>query len=64
MVQIMPGLHLIQSIMDMHQVSEHPDSTISKILTIIKWQITTLNRKLLEKRRVQNYKAGGGEVYE
>ena len=39
----------------MRQVCEHPDSTISKVLTVIKWRmITTLNRKLLEKQRVQN----------
>jgi len=38
----------------MHQVCEYPDSTISKVLTILKWQmITTLNRKLLEKESVQ-----------
>ena len=55
MVQIIPGLHRIQSIMDMRQVREHPDSTISKVLTVIKWRtITMLNRKLLEKQRVQN----------
>ena len=39
----------------MRQVCEHPDSTISKVLTVIKWRmIMTLNRKLLEKQRVQN----------
>ena len=32
------------------QIREYPDSTISKILTVLKWQmIMTLNRKLLEK---------------
>ena len=47
MVQIMPGLHCI---MNMRQVHEYPDSTISKVL---KWRmITMLNRKLLEKQRV------------
>ena len=41
--------------MDVRQVCKHPDSTISNVLTVIKWQmITTLNRKLLEKQRVQN----------
>ena len=51
-VQIMPGLHRI---IDMRQVREYPDSTISKVLTELKWQmIMTLNRKLLEKQRVQN----------
>jgi len=41
--------------MDMRQVHEDPDSTISKILTILKWQmITTFNRKLLERQRVKN----------
>ena len=36
-------------------VREYPDSTISKVLTVLKWRmITTLNRKLLEKQRVQN----------
>ena len=57
MVQIMPGLvlHRIRSIMDTHQVREYPDSTISEILIVLKWRmITTLNRKLLEKHRVQN----------
>ena len=49
MVQIMPGLHCIT---DTHQV---PDSTISKVLTILKWQVITMfNRKLLEKMRVEN----------
>ena len=52
MVQIMPGLHRV---IDMRQIREYPDSTISKVLTILKWRmITTLNRKLLEKQRVQN----------
>ena len=38
--------------MEMRQVHEHPDSTIS---TALKWRmITTLNRKLVEKQRVQN----------
>ena len=41
--------------MDMRQVHEDPDSTISKILTILKWRmITTFNRKLLERQRVKN----------
>ena len=49
MAQIMPGLHRI---MDICQVRKYWDSTISKVL---KWQmITTLNRKQLEKQRVQN----------
>ena len=49
MVQIMPGLHRI---MDIRQVRKYSDSTISKVL---KWEmITTLNRKQLEKQRVQN----------
>ena len=50
----MPGLHCIT---DSHtcQVREYPDSTISKVLTILKWwMITTFNRKLLEKQRVEN----------
>ena len=52
-VQIMPRLH---HIMDTCQVGEFPDSTISKVLTVLKWQmITTFNRKLLEKQRVQNH---------
>ncbi len=47
---LMPGLHRI---IDMHQVREYPDSTISKVLTELKWQmIMTLNRKPLEKQRV------------
>ena len=42
--------------MDMHQVCEYPDSTISKVLTILKrWIIMTLNRKLMEKQRVYNH---------
>jgi len=49
--QIMPRLHRIQSIMDVCQVREYPDSTISKVLTVLKWWIITkLNRKLLEKQ--------------
>ena len=44
----MPGLQ----IMDTHQVREYQDSTV---LTVLIWQmITTLNRKLLGKQRVQN----------
>ena len=34
----------------MSQVREYPDSTISKVLTVLKWWM----RKLLEKQRVQN----------
>ena len=42
--------------MDMCQVREHPDSTISKVLTVVKWRmITTFNRKLLEKQRVEKH---------
>ena len=34
---------------------EYPDSSISNVLTALKWwMIMTLNRKLLEKQRVQN----------
>ena len=41
--------------MDTRQVCEYPDSNIFKVLTVLKWQmITMLNRKLLEKQRVQN----------
>ena len=51
-VQIIPGLHRIRSIIDMRQVRKHLDSTIFKVLTIIKWGIVTmLNKKLLEKQR-------------
>ena len=51
-VQIMPGLHRV---IDTRQLHEYPDSTISKVLTVLKWRmITTLNRKLLEKQSVQN----------
>ena len=50
MVQIMPELHRV---IDTRQIREYPDSTISKVLTVLKWRmITTLNRKLLEKQRV------------
>ena len=39
--------------MNMRQAHKYPDST--KVLTVIKWQMfTTLNKKLLEKQRVQN----------
>ena len=49
--------------MDMHQVREHPESTISKVLTVIKWwMITTFNRKLLEKQRVENHFASYATV--
>ena len=52
MVQIIAGLHRIT---DMRQVREYLDSSISKVLTILKWRmITTFNRKLLKKQRVQN----------
>ena len=48
----MPRLHFV---IDMRQIHKYPDSTISKVLTVLKWRmITTLNRKLLEKQRVQN----------
>ena len=48
----MPGLHRV---IDTRQIREYPDSTISMVLTILKWQMsTTLNRKLLEKQRVHN----------
>ena len=50
--ELMPGLHHIA---DTHQVGEYPYSTISKVLTVLKWwMMTTLNRKLLENQRVQN----------
>ena len=48
----MTGLHCI---IDMCQIGEYLDPIISKVLTVLKWQmIKTLNRKLLEKQRVQN----------
>ena len=51
--QIMPRLHRI---MDTCQVRKYPDSTITKVLTGLKWRIiTTSNRKLLEKKRVQSH---------
>ena len=41
--------------MDMRHVREYLDSSMSKVLTVLKWRtITTLNRKLMEKQRVQN----------
>ena len=50
--KIMPRLHRV---IDMGQIRKYPDSTISKVLTVLKWwMIMTLNRKLLEKQRVQN----------
>ena len=53
MVQIMSRLHRIT---DMHQIREYPDSTISKVFTVLKWRmIMTFNRKLLEKQRVENH---------
>ena len=49
----MLGLHRV---IDTRQIREYPDSTISKVLTILKWWvIMTLNRKLLEKQRIQNH---------
>ena len=53
MVQIIAGLHRIT---DTCQVHEYLDSSLSKVLTVLKWRmITTFNRKLLEiKQRVQN----------
>ena len=51
MVQTIPGLHHIT---DMRQVHEYPESSISKVLTMLKWWNTTmLKRKLQEKQRVQ-----------
>ena len=48
--QTMPGLHCIT---DTCQVCEYPDSTKSKVLTVLKWwMITMFNRKLLEKQSV------------
>ena len=39
----------------MRQIRKYPDTTISKVLTVLKWRMTTtLNRKLLEKQRVYN----------
>jgi len=46
----MAGLHRV---IDTRQICEYLDSTISKVLTVLKRRmITTLNRKLLEKQRV------------
>ena len=45
--------------MDTRQVHEYPDTSISKVLTILKWRMTTmLNRKLLQMQKVQNHFAG------
>ena len=45
-------LTCVKSASSRRQVCEHPDSTISKVLTVIKWRIIImLNRKLLEKQR-------------
>ena len=45
-----------QSLVLSTQVCKYPNSTISKVLTVLKWQmIKTLNRKLLEKQGVQNH---------
>ena len=57
MVQIMAGLHRV---IDTHQIRKYLDSTISKVLTILKWQI--IMTKLLEKQRVQN-RFASYEVY-
>ena len=39
----------------MHQAMNTHDSTISKVLTVLKWRmITTFNRKSLEKQRVKS----------
>ena len=41
--------------MDTRQVRKYPDSTISKVLTILKSRmITMFNKKLLEKQSVKN----------
>ena len=43
------------TVMDTRQVREYPESTISKVSTVLKWRmITALNRKQLEKQTVQN----------
>ena len=45
--------------MEMHQVHEYLNSSISKVSTILKWQMTTmLKRKLLEMQRVRGARAG------
>ena len=41
--------------MDACRVREYPESTVSKVLAVLKWRIiTTLNRKLLEEQRVES----------
>ena len=46
----------LHCIMDTRQVREYPDSTISKVLTILKWRmITMFNKELLEKQSVKNH---------
>jgi len=46
----MPGVHFV---IDTCQIREYLDSTISKVLSVLKWwMIMTLNKKLLEKQRV------------
>ena len=53
-IQIMPELHCIRTIVDTHRVCNHPDSTVSKLLTVLRWRtIPTLDRKQLEKQRVE-----------
>ena len=49
-------MHGLHRVIDTCQIHKYLDSTISKVLTVLKWwMITTLNRKLLEKQRVQNH---------
>ena len=53
--QLAPALWI--HVVCIHKASpQYLDSSISKVLTVLKWQmITTLNRKLLEKQRMQNH---------
>ena len=46
MVQIIPGLRRIT---DMHQVHKYPDSSISKVLTILKLQMTDVKQETAAK---------------
>ena len=45
----------LHCIMDACRVREYPESTVSKVLAVLKWRIiTTLSRKLLEEQRVES----------
>ena len=44
----------------LRQVREHPDFTISKVLTVIKWPIITTLTSNHRQGRIQDFQKGGG----